>query len=94
MLKFLLGAVSIMLILLSCGNQNSLDKARTPEAGIKYYYQNIVFSKEIDIPEGTIDEVEVFENWVVLHFIDGRDFLINRDKVWSINTKGEIPVFK
>ncbi|HAS39232.1 MAG TPA: hypothetical protein DCS93_02080 [Microscillaceae bacterium] len=75
--KAFFGFLVVLLLLMGC-------ESGTPKNGMKFKYEGIRFQKEIIVPEGKITEVEIFEHWVILHYEQGKKFIINRDKVWSI----------
>lgn len=73
--------VFLFIILGSCNNNS-------PKVGLKYKIKNIRYDKEIILPN--FDEkttVEVFENWIVINYTDGNKFVINRDRIWSLEVE-------
>lgn len=71
----------LTVLFVGCGNDHN------PEEGLTFPFESMRHDTEIEFPPGDILEAEVFDNWVVLHYKNGKKFIVNRDQIWSITTK-------
>jgi len=58
------------------------------EQGIRYNIVKMTTQEGLQLaPFGDDTTVEIFEDWVILHYTNGEKIVVNRDKIWSIKVK-------